>query len=92
MSDDDESINAVISSLLYSSSISHLLCVFHIVDLNMKKHTQSILQSKEGANEWPQFRKALEICREVGSVQNLKILWDDIWRNGLMLQMVVIMP
>lgn len=78
MTDGDESIHPSLASLPYYDSINHLLCVFHIFDLNVKKHTQPSLQMNNGPHSWPQFRHALDICREAGSESNLTTLWNEL--------------
>ena len=71
-------MGAAISALPYSDKIYHLLCTFHLFDLNVKKKVQPALQSKNGVDSWPKFRSALEVYREAGCETEIERLWDDL--------------
>ncbi len=79
--DGDEAMWAAISSVPYSADIKHLICTFHLFDMNVKKRVQPVLTSTPGGNSWAGFRKGLSICREAGSEEELDRLWSSLLRN-----------
>ncbi len=72
--DGDEAMYAAIVSMPYSDEITHLICTFHLFDMNMKKRVQPFLTSANGTSSWPLFRKGISICREAQSATELQRL------------------
>ena len=77
VTDGDDAMTAAISEIPYEENILHMLCTFHLFDMNVKKKVQPFLQSN-GMDSWPKFRSALEICREAGSPEELEVLWNQL--------------
>ena len=72
--DGDEGISAALSTLQYDEEVIHMLCFFHIMDLNLKKRVQGILSF--GGASWPSFRKQLSNCREAIDEDQFKQIWN----------------
>ncbi len=74
-SDGDEAIHVAIFSVPYASEIKHLICIFHLFDMNAKERGQPVLTSLSGVSTWPGFRKSLSTCREASTAEELRSLW-----------------
>ena len=67
---------------LTSDSVHHLLCMFHLFYVSLKKKLIPILQAMGFGNgsQWALFRKGLSMCREAAS----KCQFDEFWATLLM--------
>ena len=83
--DGDDSMHAAISSIPYSNDIHHLLCTFHLFDLNVKKKVMPILQATSQGNgsQWELFRKGLSMCREAGSISQFESIWNNLIKEWI---------
>lgn len=78
ITDGDEGMYAALASVPYFEDITHLVCIFHLFDMNVKRRVQPLLTSSSGASSWASFRKSLAVCRQAGSEEELKRLWSQL--------------
>eukprot|EP00171_Calliarthron_tuberculosum_P005332 IDg5332t1 len=76
--DGDEAMYAALHSLSDYDHRQHLICIFHLFDLNVKKKIQPILASTSGVSSWALFRKGLTMRREAPNVTILEKRWNDL--------------
>ena len=82
-SDGDEGIYGSICGLSYHESVTHLLCTFHIFDLNAKKKLSSVLSSLHGPSTWIKFREELRKCQQCISEDMLQRIWNELLRKWI---------
>ncbi|KAI0559784.1 FHY3/FAR1 [Gracilaria domingensis] len=73
--DGDEAIGLSLRSIPYDEEVRHLLCTYHLFDMQVKKRVNPILRSKGGASAWQEFRADLSLCSECVSESSLVRLW-----------------
>lgn len=73
-SDGDEGISGSLLSLDYE--VRHLLCTFHIFDLNVKSKVLPVLSATSGASSWALFRQSLSTCQTATSEEIFQELWN----------------
>ncbi len=65
------------------SDVKHLICLFHLFDMNVKKRVQPVLISRFLARALGKdSRKGLAVCREAQSERELERLWNSLLQNG----------
>ena len=67
--DVDDSMHAAIAPVPYSENIHHLLFIFRLFNVNVKKETIPLLQAMSSASglQWEIFRKKLTICQQAST-------------------------
>ena len=81
--DGDEAMSLAIASVPYSEDLKHLLCTYHLFDMNVKQKLKPIITGTGGIAAWSSFRKALSICREATTEFELSRLWKDLLQEWM---------
>ena len=83
MTDNDHGLFAAIGMIEYRESIQHLLCTFHIFEMNVKRRICAFLSRSGDRSKWNEFRKEISICREAATEDDLNKLWKDLINKWL---------
>lgn len=75
--DGDEAMHSALLRLPYR--VTHILCIFHLFDTNVKAFIGPSLKSSNGSDACVSFREALNMCREAGSEKNFNELWEQLF-------------
>lgn len=78
VSDDDYTFESALNSFPESKVIRHILCTYHLFDMNVKRHLSGILEIRVGDAKWKCFRESLSLCRKATSQEDLYRLWDEL--------------
>jgi len=79
MTDDDKGMSAAVSSLSYSNEISHLMCTFHLFEMNIKARLHPYISQNGGGDvAWNALRDGLNKCRSAFTEQELDRLWTQL--------------
>lgn len=76
ISDGDPAIAAALCAVGGNCPPRHLLCSWHLLDLDLPKQLGSCL--KGGAGEWQPFRKDLDVVRRAAIVEEAELLWSSL--------------
>ena len=81
VTDGDEAMSAAISSLKHFEFINHLLCVYHLFDMNIKQQVQYVVNSHESESGWAKFREGLSECKDAVTEEEFNRLWDQLLKE-----------
>ena len=76
-------MNAALLLNELEEKITHMLCYFHLFDVNAKKHVQPFLTF--GASSWPKFRSGLSACLETDAEEEFEKQWNHLLETHLKL-------
>jgi hypothetical protein len=74
LTDDCPAMEAAILSMPYD--VSHMLCLWHLVDENMRWNMQAAIEG--GTSTWPAFRHGLKIVRDAQGEERFDALWQSL--------------
>ncbi len=81
--DDDHAFKSALSAFAESRNILHLMCTYHLFDVNVKHKVGGLLGLKGDDSPWSQFRKGLAACREAACEQILENKWNKLLEKWL---------
>jgi hypothetical protein len=79
LTDDFPAMAAAILSMPYD--VSHMLCLWHLVDENMRRNVQAAIEG--GTSAWPAFRHAFMIVRDAHDEERFDALWQSLLEKWL---------